>query len=317
MKKYSLITAICVVGLFVIGLLTHGCSKDYLEIPDLDIPKEFSEVGKLHNEGLEYAWVQLKEQAIESVNNPTKKRLSADGNNINEFVKKTTLDFCRQNKKLQNELDFIEPMLEDFFTPKRSLKSEIAQEITPDLKMLLDEIQAVLGKEYPKDNFSRLKAQLDVINRKATAKLSERDAAVVFCATSTGYYSYQYWYENHSKWFFALNFPEIFEMFGNDDLNKLKIKQGKIVRKGFWDELWNTAESWYGALKNEVTNWWEHGGRDVATQDAAGAAAGALACALFSSWSGPGSIGGAISGAIVAGIGCSTHEAIVQWLNSL
>lgn len=36
-------------------------------------------------------------------------------------------------------------------------------------------------------------------NQKAASTLSETDAAVIYCATSTGYHSYQYWIENHTK----------------------------------------------------------------------------------------------------------------------
>ena len=114
-----------------------------------------------------------------------------------------------------------------------------------------------------------------------------------------------------------MNYPEILEQYNNDELNQLKMKNGVIKTKGFWDDLWSTAESWYDAIESTITEWWDHGGKDVIKQDAAGATSGALVGFAVGSWTGPGAVGAACFGAAVAGLGASTHEAMVQWLDSL
>jgi ElaB/YqjD/DUF883 family membrane-anchored ribosome-binding protein len=318
MNKIKL-AVIGIVSFMLIGFGINSCNNEPDAIQQLDIPKEYTEVGILHNEGLDYIFEGIKAQAIESVKNPSRKRFSAK-EDYSEFIKQTTLDFCKQNKKLQKDLDVCEQSIESVLTDKRSsksLKSAISEEITPDLQELLDAINAVLSKEFKKDELSLLKAQLDGINRRAAETLPEKDAIVVYCTTSTAYSSYQYWMENSRKWFFALNYPEILEQYQSEDLNQLKVKNNRIERKGFWDDLWNTTENWYDSVTNALSNWWDNGGRTIVTQDAGGATFGAIAGAAVGSWTGPGTVGTAALGAAAAGLGASGQEAMTQWLDSL
>ena len=99
-----------------------------------------------------------------------------------------------------------------------------------------------------------LKKQLDVINQKAASTLSDTEAAVIYCATSTGYHSYQYWMNNHKKWYFALNYPEILEQYNNEELNQFQLKNGKIKTKGWWDDLWNKTENWFNSTVEQVSS---------------------------------------------------------------
>ena len=278
------IVATIVVILVTNLMIIHSCSNEPDVPAPLDIPEEFNEVGKLHNEGLEFVFERIKEQAIESVNNPSVKRLSAKDNDINDFVKQSILDFCKQNEKLQKNMDVCEYVIDRPLSSKISLKSATSEEIeylddieiNPALQKLLNEVYAVLSKEFKANEFSQLKTQLDAINKKAAATISETEAAVVYCATSTGYNSYQYWMDNYKKWYFALNFPEILEQYNNADLNQLEVKRGNIVKMGFLDDLWNNVENWWHTNTSAFANWWNtHGITEIVLWDITGAAFGA------------------------------------------
>ena len=183
-------------------IFVNSCSKDdnfKTEVVELDIPKEYNEVGKLHNEGLEYIFEEIKAQGIEYSKNPRLKSRPFMGNK-EEFVKQATLDFCMQNKKLQKNIDFCKSVLKNSVP----LKSSGSEDFSPALKQLLNEITVVLRQEFKKNEMSRLKTQLDGINQKAARTLSETDAAVIYCTTSTGYCSYQYWMNNHKKMIFCI-----------------------------------------------------------------------------------------------------------------
>ena len=296
------------VGLVFMGLIIYACSADRDDaitvVSDLDIPAEFIEVGKLHNEGMDFIFERLKQQAIESVNNPTTKKFSAQGeDDISKFLKQATLDFCEQNKNLKKSLDICKYVLD---TPKKVLNAE---DINPNLRKLLDEIDVVLSKEFSKDKLNILKAQLDVINQKAASTLSETDAMVVYCTTSTGYYSFQYWMDNYTKWYFALNYPEILEQYNNEEFNQLQMKSDKISAKGWgWlGDLFDTVEGWYVSTANSVEEWWNNNGRQILIADGLGAAAGAYSTITTSAAGslvfGPtgvvvATVSGAVSGAI-------------------
>lgn len=274
-RTSSLSIVIMIAAIFAISIGNISCNREPEPPAPLDIPEEFNEVGRLHNEGLEFAFEQIKAQAIESVKNPNVKRLFVEGNDIREFAKKATLDFCRQNKKLKKDMDVYKLDVERFFTLNEGRKL-VSEEISPALKGSLDELFSVLCIEFKKDDLPKLKAQLDAINKKAVAKLSEADATVLYCATSTGYSSYQYWMDNYKKWYFTMNFPEILEQYNNDELNKIQIKQGNIVRMGGpFSDFFDTVENWWQKGTSTFVNWWnDHGIGQIIAADVTGAALG-------------------------------------------
>jgi hypothetical protein len=272
MKRIKL-AIIGIVCLTIFGY-TQSCSDSTIEletVPNLEIPEEFNEVGILHNEGLEYIFEEIKAQAIEYTKNPKLK-----GNtfleNREEFIKQATLKFCKQNKKLSKNIDICTQVIT---TSSLRLKSE-AINYDPAIQSLLDEAIVVLSKDFKIEEITQLKTQLDRINKKAAETLSETDAAIIFCATSTGYHSYQYWLKNHRKWYFALHYPEILEQYNNDELNQLQLKRGQIKTKGWFSDLWNNVESWFTNTANNVSEWWDATGKNIILNDFMGAASGAL-----------------------------------------
>jgi hypothetical protein len=275
--KYIIIAimAITIVSIF------NNCSDNFLEeeeAPRLDIPEEFDDVGKLHNEGLEFIFEEIKAEAIEYTKNPKLKGyvFMAD---YDGFVKQATLKFCKQNKKLSKNLDVCEYAIAKLPSNNVLLKSETT-DYPPAVQALLDEAHVVLSKDFKEEELSQLKTQLDVINKKAAETLFETDAAVIFCAISTGYHSYQYWMQNHRKWYFALHYPEILEQYNNDELNQLQLKNGQVGQiktKGWLNTLWNNVENWFGNTTNNLSTWWNTTGRNIVLNDFIGASFGAAA----------------------------------------
>ncbi|MDR1339149.1 MAG: hypothetical protein LBK58_03730, partial [Prevotellaceae bacterium] len=141
------------------GIFIQSCSNE-TEVLTLDIPEEYNEVGKLHNEGLEYVFTQIKAQAIESVKNPDIKSLSVKVNN-QEFIKQVTIDFCEKNKRLKNSFGVYEQAIENVLNPRMALKSTALENVSPSLKTLQDAVTAAIRKEYKKEELSQLKFQLD------------------------------------------------------------------------------------------------------------------------------------------------------------
>lgn len=303
------ILAACMISL---GIFAQGCSSDFdsdIKIENLDIPEEYNEVGVLHNEGLEYIFEEIKALGIEYTKNPRLKSRPLMENK-DESIKQATLAFGNQHEKLQKHSDIFTHALKDI----PSLKSSSVEKPSPSVQQLLDEITSVLSQEFKEKELSRLKALLDVINQKAAITLSEADAAVIYCATSTGYHSYQYWMNNHKKWYFALNYPEILEQYNNEELNQLQLKNGKISTKGWWDDTWNTVEGWWGSATGAVNDWWNNGGKELIAADIGGAVSGGIAGAVVAVYSGGVLTGAIAAGAVGVGIGSSAGYAVTVWI---
>lgn len=318
-KKVIFSSAFVLICIVSFGFFIQSCNSDFsseIEIAKLDIPEEYNEVGKLHNEGLEYIFEEIKAQGIEYTKNPRLKG-SSFMENKDEFVKQATLDFCNQQEKLRKNIDVCKSTLKNSI----SLKSSDTEDFSPAVQQLLDEMTSVLGREFKGNDLSRLKEQLDVINRKAVETLSETDAAVIYCATSTGYSSYQYWIDNYKKWYFALNYPEILEQYNNAELNELQLKNGKIKTKGWMSDLFDNVENWFITTSDSVEQWWDNNGETILIADGLGAAYGAgkafITAGAESLVFGPGGLvlttaaGGVVSGVEASAlgiIGCAIYN---------
>jgi len=302
-----------------LGIFSQGCSSDFdsdVRIDNLDIPEEYNEVGVLHNEGLEYIFEEIKALGIEYTKNP-KLKSRPFMENKDEFIKQATLDFGNQHEKLREHSDMFTHALKDI----PSLKSSGIADHSLAVQQLLNEITAVLEQELKENELSRLKIKLDVINQKAATTLSETDAAIIYCATNTSYYSYQYWQENYKKWYFALNYPEILEQYNNEELNQLQLKNGKIRTKGWIGDLFNDVEDWFITTTNSVDEWWDDNGSTILVADGLGAAYGAgkafVTAGAASLVFGPGGLvvttaaGGVIGGVEASAlgiIGCAIYD---------
>jgi hypothetical protein len=295
-----------------------GCNDDKQEvIPPLNTPEQYIEVGKLHNQGLEFIFQELKAQSITSTRSGGVQKLAVR-EDPHEFIKQATLKFCEQEKSLSKRATTCKQVLEHTTSSLTRATGSVdpGTDYSPALQRLLDEMNEVLHQSFQKEELSQLKALLDGINNKAAETLSETEAAALYCATSTGYSSYQYWMENHKKWYFALHYPEILEKYNDTELNKLRVKNGVVVAatRGWWDDLWNTAEDWWKSVSDSFSNWWNNGGSDIVREDAKGALEGALEGVRIAAISG-GSFSAAIpAGAVTGAVVHSAAEIITIWI---
>lgn len=147
----------------------------------------------------------------------------------------------------------------------------------------LSQISESLGKKYSKKEIDKLKRDLDKINQAAAKELTKEEAAVIYCASSTAYSSYQYWLKNYKRWYFALNYPEILEKYKEEEFDNLQLKNGSIALKSasstndWMDDLWNTTEDWWEDSSDALSDFWDENGDDildVAEADARGAVVG-------------------------------------------
>ncbi|MCE5204771.1 MAG: hypothetical protein LLF80_01505 [Porphyromonadaceae bacterium] len=303
---------ILVASMIWLGIVVQGCSSDFdsdVKIESLDIPEEYNEVGVLHNEGLEYIFAEIRAEGIEYAKNPRLKNRPFMENK-DEFIKQATLDFCNQHEKIREHSNIFTHALKD--TP--SLKSSGVDNFSPAVQQMLDEMTSVLKQEFKKNELPQLKARLEAINQKATTTLTESDAAIIYCATSTGYSSYHYWMNNYKKWYFALNYPEILEQYNNEELNQLQLKNSTIRTKGWLNDIWNTVEDWWNSASNAITDWWNNGGREVVAADAGGAAAGAMSGTVVAVSTATVGWGAIPAGAVAGGVYESADQIITIWI---
>lgn len=255
-------------------------NKDDLDYK-LSIPDEYNQVGKLHNQGLDHVFNTIKEKHIENIKESEHNLKSAKVIDYNAIVTEATLDFCRTNKKLKENFSICEASVLDSKKHLKSAKlnSDIIKGLSSKQQQLFGEIKEALKVKFTKQNLKKLKVELDQINLKASRELADTEAAPIYCATSTAYCTYQYWHKNYKKWYFALHYPEILQLYNNEQLNNLSVKNGELSLKsatGWWDNAWDSVEDWWDDGTNAVSEWWDDNGSDIINADAAGAAAGVL-----------------------------------------
>ncbi|KAA6348867.1 hypothetical protein EZS27_003667 [termite gut metagenome] len=320
MKKNINLILATIICLFVSTiLLLQSCSETELDSLTLEnIPESYKMIGTMHNEGLEYFFKDIRTfYAINTKNGHEKILNKVD---YKAMYKRSITNFCKSNKISNTSAQFYEELF-DNAERKTSLRSNNTVPINEEIVKLQEEINAAIAKDGDKKDLVKFQKSLDEINKKATNTLSEIDAIAIYAATSTAFSSYIYWKENHTKWQIALNHPELLELYSDDELNKLKIKNvnlnepESIKLKSWWGDAWGAVGEAWDTGATAMTDWWNNGGSDVVAADAGGAVTGAMAGAIgglatAGTLSGPAAIAGGISG------GCYTsiQETIEQWI---
>ena len=267
----------------------------------LDIPKQYNEVGKLHNEGLDHVFRVIRKKHLENMNESRNSLKSVQNIDYISIVTEATLDFCKKN--LKNKKSF--SVIEDFAIKSKLKSGELnlaeTNDLSPIQKELLSQITESMKSKYSSNNLTKLKNDLELINLRAARVLSETDAAPIYCATSTAYATYQYWHRNYRKWYFALNYPEILKKYEEEELNKLQLKNGNLLLKSgdgstsWWNDTWNFVEDWWNDswADEEKTEWMLETLEEIGTTDVIGAVSGGKVASV------PGAIGvGCIASAI-------------------
>jgi hypothetical protein len=318
------LTAILITGMIIAGLLLfQSCEQEEMDY-QLDIPDEFKQVGKLHNQGLDHVFAAIKQKTIAHMRNQENGLKNTAEIDYQRIIHEGTLDFCRSHESLNKEIAICQKVLNERQVQLKAAAPRHRKQLSLNKPQqnAVQQISDALGSRYSKKELHKLKSELNAINRKAARDLDEHDAAVVYCATSTAYSSYQYWMKQYKKWYFALNFPEILEKYNDAQLNNLQLKNGRLLFKNassgepdsWWEEQWDSAEEWYYNASEATEDWWDEDGRQMAEYfvDLTKAdAQGALLLGGAALITGVGAVTAAVTGGIVG----STTEAIDQFPN--
>lgn len=282
--KKVMAIVICLISIVIGCFIFQSCENMGIEDEfdyKLDIPEEYNQVGKLHNQGLNHVFKVIREKHIENMKGTASNLKSANVIDYHLIVNEATLDFCKTNEKLKKNFAICEASIIDSKKQLKSAKldSGIIEGFNFKQQELFGEIKEALKIKFVKENLKKLREDLDQINLKASLNLTETEAAPIYCATSTAYSSYQYWMKNYKMWYFALHYPEILQQYNDDQLNNLSIKKGELSLKSttsWWNDVWDSVEDWWDVGTDAVGEWWDNNGSDIINADAAGAAAGVL-----------------------------------------
>ena len=298
MKK--LIYVLCTALFFCMCMV--GCSNDNDPegIPEqsgknLEMPEKYKIIGKRHNEALAAAFTALREHyEVETRAGGEIQKLSEEKCLV--LMQGALQKYCAS--KGCDDIELSKLSLVD------GVKTRSMIEMKSGVKVLVDKMMTeILDKERtPK----QMVDVLNDINREAATTLCEEDAIAVYAGTSTCYYSYLYWKENHMKWIIALNNPELLGQYEDGVLNSFNIHRGELVppssadTRGWWDDAWGAIGETWDSGSEAVSNWWNYGGgKEVVAEDGAGAVGGAISGGIAgSALGGAGAAPGAGYGAL-------------------
>ncbi len=269
----------------ILTIFTQSCEKEEFDYK-LNIPEEYIEVGKLHNMGLDFNFKKIKTATIEFMQeNATNTLKNAKTIDYKTIAYEGTLEFCKTLHKSERKYAIYEDALN--YSNRRLKSSGLKDQNSCNLSViqvdLINQISEILGKNYSDNNIGKLKNELNHINQVAAMNLSKDEAAIIYCATSTAYSSYQYWMKNYKKWYYTLNYPEIIEKFKDEELNTLQQKNSILTLKSasssnnWWEETWNSVEDWWDKTTDALSDWWKEVGYEIVTDDVSGAITGSMA----------------------------------------
>lgn len=306
-----------------IGLFFQQCEKDESDYEyNLRIPEEYNQVGRIHNEGVDYVLASIQDYWIEQSSTNGDNSLGNRSIDYNEVARQAMSDFFKQNSQTK---DFISLFESTSKGSELNEKSSPVIELEPIQIELMTEIQQALKAEMKSKNVKRLKGKLDKINISALERLTENDAGLIYCATSTAYSTFQYWTKNYRAWYFSLHYPELLDQYDKEELNGLKLKGSLLSldtipgQPGTIKRVWDYLEGWYTDFSDDVNLWWDTYGEGIVISDCLGALKGgttALATAGPESLVfGPeGLVIVGISGAIIGSVQTSVEAAVVSGL---
>lgn len=265
-----------------------------------NIPEEILVIGQYHNEGLEFAFQSIKSNY--SVATRSGEKINFTKEMFVEIGKQAVYDFCEQNQYFGCDYAFHQDILENYADDNHHLtRSDNSTPIySTDLQLFVGELEKSIYQVKCED-LEKLKLDIDALTSKAQQTLSGTELTAFYAGATTAYASMEYWTKNFQKWKIALNYPELLDEYSDEELNSLKLENGKLISPV-------KTRSWWSNVKDDVTNWWNNGGgKEVVASDAGGAVAGAMA-------GGVGAVPGSISGGIGGGTMTSISEVIERWI---
>ena len=296
-------------AVIAIACVIYSCSADgdgfsTPECRELMMPDEFKQVGIKHNEGLDAAFLVLRQhyQARTRVMGDDSTKLSKEA--IVALLKNGLKEYYVDKGYDTSVVDGY--FRRDIYADTRSfdINEYPVYKYVDKINDILDE-----GEMAPE----QLLFKLNTLNREAEQCLSEEDAAIVYAGTSTCYYSFLYWRENYMKWKIALKRPDLLNRFDDEMLNAFVIRKGRLVpptqTRGVWDSISETIDD----VIDSVKDWYDESGKDLVKEDTKGAVSGAAGGAVAGSMAGGvGALPGAGVGAASGGISGSVAEIVDQ-----
>ncbi|MFC2119300.1 hypothetical protein ACFLSY_11730 [Bacteroidota bacterium] len=277
-KKFYLSNYYLLALLFCIGLcgfVFQACEKEKIQNNDeLNIPEGYQMVGKLHNQGLDHVFKIMKENIIEAgEESGFKTAIDIDYMSV---IKEASLDFCKKNEFLKVNYSECENSIEEYFSEmdnnSNSLKSKEIENLTIEQQKLIRRIDNAVNNAVLNNNISELRKQISNINSEAKEKCSAEEAAAIYCASSTAFFSYEYWTKYQDKWYFAAHFSEIAEQYRAAHPEYALVSFKSIDGDGFWSDIYE----WFGNRIDDVIEWWNNSGKLIIAADVTGAVGGFL-----------------------------------------
>ena len=225
----------------------------------IEIPEKFLEIGKLHNQGLNHVYIDLKEAIIEESNNDNKLRSTI---NYRQIVENSVLDFCKQNNSLKHDYEYISQNIGQINTTKLRSSSDNIANLSITQQECMNKLSVILESFFKTKDVERLKSDINVLNKQASSELDGADLDVIYCATSIAFATAQYWNKNFKKWYFALKYPEILLQYNEEQLNNIQSKS--MLRSGdLFSEAWDSVENWWADTMDAFDNWWDEYSDDI------------------------------------------------------
>ncbi len=280
-----LVIIISLVSVFILSVVFQGCEKSEFEDKmdyKLEIPEQYNEVGKLHNQGLDHVFNAIREFHLGNMKNADPNMKSEQVMDYNAIITEASIDFCRKNEKMKNHFDVCKSAILSYNERLKSanLNPSKIEGLSSNQQKFIDQIIDAISFKYSLKNIRELKSELDKINRSAAKELVENEAIIIYGMASTAYSSYQYWLRNYNKWYFALHYPEILQQYNDEQLNNLSVKNGELSLKSatdWWDDVWDDVEGSWDSTTDAAVTWWENDGNIIIGTDAGGYVTGALA----------------------------------------
>lgn len=152
--------------------------------------KDLEFVGIQHNQILEKVYNFIVENKIDNENK----------SKVVDFM----LEMAKENSKSDDEFDFASNLIKDVFAKKyssdRLYTDDMAEKLSDIDRGYLDKLNDLLNHNYENSN-EFTQAVLELENSIDNDKnLNNNDLSVLYTATNTAKYSFQYWERNSEKW---------------------------------------------------------------------------------------------------------------------
>ena len=168
----------------VLAMVFSGNAQERLTSKDLEF------VGIQHNQGLEKVYNFIVENKIDDKSK----------SKVVDFI----LEIAKENSRSDEEFELASKLIKNSFSNNYSSDRLYTEDLTEKLsdidKSYLDKLNDLLNNNYENsDQFTKAVAELEN-SIDGNKNLNNNDLLVLYTATNTAKYSFQYWERNSEKW---------------------------------------------------------------------------------------------------------------------